>query len=65
MPLATDEFVLGYLQESQFKDALAKLEAIAKRELTAVMHEILESSMIPGGVILAVEENSGRLGCDG
>jgi hypothetical protein len=30
------------------KDALAKLEAITKRELTAVMHEILESSMMPG-----------------
>jgi len=58
-PLATGGFVPGELQESQVKDARAKLEAIAKRELTAVRHEITVELGEPGDVILAMEETPG------
>ena len=58
-PLATEGFMLGELQESQIRDARAKLEEIARRELTAVRHEITVELGDPAGVILAMEEKSG------
>jgi nucleotide-binding universal stress UspA family protein len=58
-PLATEGFVLGDLQESQIKHARAKLEEIAKRELTATRHEITVELGDPADVILAMEEKSG------
>jgi len=60
-PLASEGFMLGELQESQIRDAHAKLEQIAKRELIAIGSEIVVELGDPADVILATKE---KLGAD-
>jgi universal stress protein A len=53
-PLATEGFVLGQLEESQTKDARAKLQKLAERELPTTNYEIAIEVGDPADVILAM-----------